>query len=253
MEFDSYKNAVKKIKETIITYQGERKKLIDSEMYAEDFKQKKIAELRVKTFEQIASTLDSMRESAKRDYAAAYKRTTPANLEEARYWATVVHQDLSSMNPDQIIAAYKAVLKEGLPIKKAEFERVARNVLSSREEYHGKLYEFEVIRKENMTPEEKEQAMAIMAAESLESAINRIQDFATHNINKLEEGEDIANTGRLDYLDSPFTQLGKEIENEFNPSEYLFRERLAKTIEANQKIVSESAAGTKIFSVSVEG
>ncbi len=253
MKFDSYKNSAQKIKEAITTYQGERKKLLDSEMFAAEFKQKKIAELKVKTFEQIASTLDAMREDSKKDYTAAYKGTTPANLEEARYWATIVHQDLSSMNPDQILTAYKAILKEGLPIKKAEFERVARNVLSSREEYHGKLCEFEVTRKANMSPEEKEQAMAIMAAESLEGAIDRIQDFASYNVKLLEEGENIADTGRLDYLDSPFTQMEKEIEKEFNPSEYSFGERLAKTIEANQKIVSESAAGTKSFSVSVEG
>lgn len=253
MKFESYRNAVKKIKETITGYQAERKKLLENEMFAEDFKQKKIAELKVKTFEQIAGALDTMRENAKKDSASAFKKAPPANLVEARYWAEVVHQDITAMNPDQIIAAYKAVIKEGLPVKKGEFERVARNILSSKDEYHGELYKFEVTRKENMSLEEKEQAKAIMAAESLEGAIDRIQDFASYSVKLLEEGENIIDTGRLDYLDSPFAQMEKEIEKEFNPQPYSFDERLAKTIEANQKIVSESAAGTKIFSVSVEG
>lgn len=232
--FDSYKSEVQKIKNLITSYKGKRQELIDSEMYAEDFKQKKMAELRVKTFEQIADALDAMRESGKKDYAAAYKKATPANLEEARYWATVVHQDLSSMNPDQIIAAYKAVIKEGLPVKKGEFERVARNILSSKDEYHGKLYEFEVIRKENMTTAEKDQAKAIMAADSLEGTIARVQDFATFNINKLEEGEEI--TGRIDYLDSPFSELEKRIAKEFDGKTESLSDHRERVLDRNREI-----------------
>ena len=232
--FTKYKDEIGKIKKLITAYQTKRQELIDSEMYAEDFKQKKMAELRVKTFEQIADALDTMRESSKKDYAAAYKKATPANLEEARYWATVVHQDLSSMNPDQIIAAYRAVIKEGLPVKKGEFERVARNILSSRDEYHGKLYEFEVIRKENMTTAEKDQAKAIMAVESLEGVINRIQDYATFNVERLEEGEEI--TGRIDYLDSPFSELEKEIAKEFDGKTETLDDHRERVLDRNREI-----------------
>lgn len=232
--FTKYKDETGKIKELITSYQTKRQELINSEMYAEDFKQKKMAELRVKTFEQICNALDTMRESGKKDYAAAYKKATPANLEEARYWATVVHQDLSSMNPDQIIAAYRAVIKEGLPVKKGEFERVARNILSSKDEYHGKLYEFEVIRKENMTTAEKDQAKAIMAADSLEGVIDRIQDFATFNVKRLEEGEEI--TGRIDYLDSPFSELEKEIAKEFDGKTESLSDHRERVLDRNREI-----------------
>lgn len=232
----TYKKETEKIKKLIVDYQKKRKELVNSEMYAEDFKQKKILELRVKTFEEIASVLDTMRENSKKDLAAAHKKATPANLEEARYWATVVHQDLSSMNPDQILAAYKAVLKEGLPIKKAEFERVARNILSSKDELHGKLYEFEVLQKEAMTPEEKEQAKAMRAAESLEGAINRIQDFTAYNVNLLEEGEDIVETGRLDYLDAPFSEIESGLAKEFDGKTETLDDHRANVLARNREI-----------------
>lgn len=232
----TYKKETEKIKKLIATYQKKRKELVNSEMYAEDFKQKKILELRAKTFEEIFSVLDAMRENSKKDLAAVHKKAIPANLEEARYWATVVHQDLSLMNPDQIIAAYKAVLKEGLPIKKAEFERVARNILSSKDELHGKLYEFEVLQKEAMTPEEKEQAKAMRAAESLEGAINRIQDFTAYNVNLLEEGEDIVDTGRLDYLDIPFSEIESGLAKEFDGKTETLDDHRANVLARNREI-----------------
>lgn len=232
----TYKKETEKIKKLIATYQKKRKELVNSEMYAEDFKQKKILELRVKTFEEIASVLDTMRENSKKDLAAAHKKATPANLEEARYWATVVHQDLSSMNPDQILAAYKAVLKEGLPIKKAEFERVARNILSSKDEWHGQLWQFEVLQKEAMTPEEKEQAKGMRAAESLEGAINRIQDFIAYNVNLLEKGEDIVDTGRLDYLDIPFSEIESGLAKEFDGKTESLSEHREKILARNREI-----------------
>lgn len=231
----TYKKETEKIKKLIADYQKKRKELLNSEMYAEDFKQKKLLELRVKTFDQVAEVLDTMRGNSKKDLAAAYKKATPANLEEARYWATVVHQDLSSMNPAQIIEAYKAVIKEGLPIKKAEFERVARNILSSKEEYHTRLHEFEILQKEAMTPEEKERAKALKAAESLEGAINRIQDFTSYSVKRLEEGDDVIDTGRLDYLDVPFSEIEIGLAKEFDGKTESLSEHRANILARNQE------------------
>lgn len=232
----AYKKEVKKIKELIATYQKQRRELINSDIYAEDYKQKKLLELRVKTFDQIAEALEIMRGNSKKDLEAAHRKMTPANLEEARYWATVVYQDLSLMNPSQIIEAYKAVLKEGLPIKKAEFERVARSILSGKEEYHTKLHEFEILRKEAMTPKEKEQAKALKAAESLEGAIDRVQDFASYNVKLLEQGEDIVDTGRLDYLDIPFSEIEKNLAAEFDGKTESLSEHREKILARNREI-----------------
>ena len=92
-----------------------------------------------------------------------------------------------------------------------------------------------------MTTAEKDQAKAIMAVESLEGVINRIQDYATFNVERLEEGEEI--TGRIDYLDSPFSELEKKIQKEFDPQSDSFSARVARTLENNQKNFFASQEG----------
>jgi citrate lyase gamma subunit len=187
LNWDSYRDKLVKVEDTINKYPGARKAILDNGMYSDEHKQMQVDTLNEDTMKVIDKGFADVRSAFDAEMTAAVKKAEPTaeiDWNERSYYAVTVAQELEGLKPAAIAAMYDTVVSEGPQARKMEFVRLATKALAGTVEGHNLQRSI----KANLNPQEAKAAWFKGAAEPFMVGIQTFENDAKFTFSHSKEG-----------------------------------------------------------------